>query len=348
MNLARRSTMLVLAMSMLGACSSNVPIDGAPCPCPTSGYCCENDVCVQRAMCGPPDGMGGADADGGANSDADGGDGSLTTGVGSALMPFGGLDGTCVAVVGGGLQVAACGDSNEELTFVNSTIRTSTGLCVEVRGGDLTAGVVDVATCTNDLSQLWAFQDGQMRSQNPGSLDCLAVSSNDHSIGSPLDVAPCDGSARQLFWPTGYRLVLASGFLSPSSTSECLGVLNDVEQVGSSLDNDACGATDAQVFVLDTSGHIHLANAPSLCVAADGSHVAAPLDTHLVSCFDGSVIAAPWFFGVTTGAQGGVNVLNSLFGCLTVYDGDPTPATLVYTDGCNGIPAQVWHPTPAP
>jgi len=37
---------LLLASSTLGGCFSKVPIEGAPCPCPSSGYCCENSVCV--------------------------------------------------------------------------------------------------------------------------------------------------------------------------------------------------------------------------------------------------------------------------------------------------------------
>jgi hypothetical protein len=40
-------------------------------------------------------------------------DKALTSAPSGALMPFGGQDETCVAVVGGRLQVAACGAANE-------------------------------------------------------------------------------------------------------------------------------------------------------------------------------------------------------------------------------------------
>ena len=56
---------LVLTSAVLGACFSQVPIAGAPCPCP-SGYCCENTVCVERPACGFVGGAGGsAPSDGG-------------------------------------------------------------------------------------------------------------------------------------------------------------------------------------------------------------------------------------------------------------------------------------------
>jgi hypothetical protein len=49
-----RGGLAVLALVVAG-CVSSVPIEGAPCPCPAL-YCCENQVCVAKSICGAADG----------------------------------------------------------------------------------------------------------------------------------------------------------------------------------------------------------------------------------------------------------------------------------------------------
>ena len=81
----------VLASASLDGCISKVPIGGAPCPCPSAGYCCENSVCVQRATCNSLGGTSGSGANGGSYGDAAGKDGG--TGGGGQRGGGGGIDG---------------------------------------------------------------------------------------------------------------------------------------------------------------------------------------------------------------------------------------------------------------
>jgi len=291
----------------------------------------------------------GQDSDGPGGNDARG-DGPLDTATG-ALMPFGGQDETCLATVDGNLQVAACGDSNHAFTFTGSVIRTSAGLCVEVHGGDLTAGVVDVATCNGTASQQWMIMGGQITSlsQIDSQMYCLDVYFGDHSVSTPVDLAPCNGTAAQVFWFTGYRIALRSAFLDANTNiPECLDLYFDSEQAGTPFDNSDCNATNAQIFVLDTSRRIHLANDPSLCVATSGSPSDGVSEVTLVSCSDSITPAQQWYFSATS-PEGGVNVVNqSMIDCLDVFDGDQTAATQIDTYMCTGTPAQLWYPDLAP
>src|SRR5262249_22320943 len=147
-------------------------------------------------------------------------------------------------------------------------------LCLDIQNGDLTAGIVDVVSCNGTVNQQWVMTGGQIVSVNrsDGQDHCLDVRNGVHSVGTPLGVAPCNGTAGQAFWAAGLTMEIASTFsVTPGSPrvtqSECLDVLNDSESAGASLDDSVCNGTNAQWFVLDSSGHIALANSPSLCLA---------------------------------------------------------------------------------
>src|SRR3954470_16317438 len=89
------------------------------------------------ACCGSPSG----------DSDVETTVGALTHSTVATLMPFGGRDGTCVGTNGNSLQVAACNASaTQQFVFNGAAIQTATTptLCLDVRFGDLSAGVVDL------------------------------------------------------------------------------------------------------------------------------------------------------------------------------------------------------------
>jgi hypothetical protein len=80
------------------ACVSGVIVDGAPCPCPSAGFCCENDRCVRRSTCDAPGGTTGA-----AGSDGIGGGGGsgASSGDGGGAGADGGGDGGAAGGNGG-------------------------------------------------------------------------------------------------------------------------------------------------------------------------------------------------------------------------------------------------------
>ncbi len=271
---------------------------------------------------------------------------ALTHTMSGALMPFGGQDGTCVAVVGGGLQVASCGGGGETFTLNGSALQTTSGQCVDIQFGNLAAGVIDVTTCNGTVNQKWSVASGEITSANTsdGQSHCLDVHFGSHGVGTQLDLAGCNGTAAQAFWTTGYTMDIESTFtLNNGNACECLDVLFDSEQAGTSLDDSQCNATNAQWFVLDTAHHIRLANNTNLCVGFSGPVQSGLAPVALETC-NSNDATQQWYFVNKNTAGGGVSIANMSSGCLDVLGGNPANGTTVDDFTCNGTAAQLWFP----
>ena len=286
---------------------------------------------------------------------------ALTFSASGTLMPFGGKadmngESHCIAVVGSSLQVASCTATGVTFVINGPTIQTTSNppLCVDIQFGDLTAGIVGVVGCNGTINQQWFVSGGQIVSANrSGGQDyCLDVQNGVHAVGTPLGLAPCNGTAAQAFWPAGYTMKIASTFSvtsgSPQVTQpECLDVLYDNESVGASLDDSVCNGSNAQWFILDGNQHIALANNPGLCLATGTlSGELAPVSLQTCSPDEAK---QKWIF-VNKGLienRRVVSIANAASACLDILYGSPASPTTVDSFTCNGTAAQRWQPSPS-
>jgi hypothetical protein len=282
--------------------------------------------------------------------------GALTHSMSGTLMPFGGSTLTCVRIVGSGLAVEPCdagaadGGTAENLTMVGSALMTSSGLCVDIQFGDLAAGVVDLTTCNGTVNQQWTMMGGAIVSANvsDGQTHCLDVRFGSTALGTPLDVAPCNGTAAQVFWPAGFTIDIGSNYVDVThgNACECLDVLFDAERPGTTLDDSDCNGTNAQWYVPDVAGRLHLANNTGLCVTVAGLPPNGVAPVTLQNCISPPSRGQQWSF-VNARTSNGLlyaGIKNALWGCLDVSGGNPQPATQVNSVRCNGTPEQRWDP----
>jgi hypothetical protein len=278
---------------------------------------------------------------------------ALTTSSTGVLMLFGGQDVTCAQVVTPssgvtGLQVANCGAAAETFVFDGVTIKnqSSSPLCFDIRFGDLASGVLDLVPCNGTINQQWYVSGGQIVSANKsdGQAHCLDVHFGSHSLGTPIGVAPCNGTAAQSFWPAGPTMEIPSE-LTVDNHRECLDVAADSETAGTRLDDARCNGTNAQWYVLDTLHRIKLANNQSLCVGLGAAqNGVAPVILKTCSTSD---TTQQWSFVNKKADSNGrpiTSIANKSLGCLDIFNADPTNGTSVDTFACNGTAAQLWQP----
>jgi hypothetical protein len=279
-----------------------------------------------------------------------------------SIMPFGGFDGTCVAATsGGGLQIAPCGDSGTLFFFNGFRILgvPDETKCLDLNYGDLATGAVSMVPCNDGINQRWAIVGGQIVSENrsDGKTHCLDVHFGAHSIGTPIDLAPCvAGASDQVFWTAGSPMEFASTMshltTNPTLTHpECLDVLYDNETVGAPLDDSDCNGLQAQWFTLDQFHQVHLSNNTALCLGITGFlSVPNGFSVGLVECAVPPASPSPlqqWFFtNRGRNATGGLVSLNNMSsGCLDIFGGSNVSPTSVDVFTCNGGGAQMWQPT---
>jgi hypothetical protein len=286
-----------------------------------------------------------------------------------SLMPFGGLNGTCLSVTGSGLEVAACrSTSANQITLVQAGtyvyLKTASGLCVDIFDGNESTGAIDVTTCNGSINQKWLVSGGQIQSANTSENTshannyCLDILDGNTTLGAVVDLAPCNQTAAQEFWTAGYTIGIESTLFDSNNYEhpECLDVLGNNENSGATLDDSDCNGTNAQWFVLNQSHQITLASDQNLCVAAVGAQVNGTTVVELESC-DLSVLGQQWHMlnksvnsGCSSGEYAGCsefsasNFVNDV-GCLDIYsDSSKSPTTVDdYTCTPNNQ-AQLWVP----
>jgi hypothetical protein len=287
------------------------------------------------------------------------------TGRNAAIYPFGsaafdaaGNANICLGAVNGGVTIGGGGGPCTYFAFsgtngstATTTISPSPGLCLDILYGDLSRGTLDVTTCNGSVNQQWLVSGGQIVSANTsdGRYHCMDVLDGVHSSGTPIDVAPCNGTQAQSFWIAGsLTMSIPGAFVDRwSGLAECMDVRNDNENVNAPLDNSDCYNTNAQVFTFDGFGHITLATNQFLClVPGTPNNGVAPLvldrctdsgiPTHLWTLlnrgFDGSL-------GPTTSIQN-----NGTLGCIDVLFGVGRSGQSLDVSTCNGTSAQEWRP----
>jgi hypothetical protein len=283
-------------------------------------------------------------------------------------MPFGGHFETCLSTNGPSLDVAWCSPSNaqQRLTFVKNaspyvSLETANGLCVDIQYGNETAGVIDVTTCNGTVNQQWLVQGGQVVSANTSNGTnnfCLDVHYGNTSPGALVDLAPCNGTPAQSFWPAGYTMGIASTLVDSTNYAhpECLDVLWNNEATGASLDDSDCNGSAAQWFVLNTKNQITLANNPNLCVTLTGNVVNGTPAVALEPCAAG--MNQQWYLGnksvngrcTSSGFIGCSLSTQSAFvnfatGCLDILDDSSRSPTAVDDYACTANnQAQLWVP----
>ncbi len=318
-------------------------------------------------------------AEGGSDADAanDGGAGPLQGAT--VFMPLGGRTDTCLTANGALLDVEACTASGtQQIAIVPSywfrdgasvdympfgydqyVWLTVNGQCIDILGGDLASGNIDLGGCNGTINQLWLVQGGQVVSANTtGSTFCLDVGSGE--AGSIVSVAPCSGAASQSFWPVGYPLSLASTLVDPAyGEIECLDLLGDNDVPNAAFDDGNCNQTAAQVFLLNTAHHIVYAENPSMCIGLRGD-IGGRVDAGIGKPLGLEPCSADpnqrWYLqnasvnGGCDDAGACAETMQSAFvneagGCLDIVDGNPTAITPVDDAPCvSGSAAQLWAP----
>jgi hypothetical protein len=274
---------------------------------------------------------------------------ALTVSSSGSLEPFGGVDGTCLqeTTTNGieGLQVATCGGAGETFRFDGFTVKDAAGLCFDIRFGDLNAGVLDLVTCNGTVNQQWYFSGGQLVSANrsDGQPHCLDVHLGNHGIGTPIGVAPCNGTNSQSFWPAGQTVQIPS--VIAAGNKNCLDVNNDAETAGTLLDDAECNATNAQWFQFDLQNRIHLANNQNLCLSSVGTAGSAP-KVKLANCSSTDATERWWFANKEFDSVGRpvTTIVNNNGGCTDIFQGSNQSGASVDTFTCNNTAAQLWQP----
>jgi len=283
---------------------------------------------------------------------------ALTTSSTGSLMLFGGAgtDNLCAQDINvngvDGLQVSTCGvdqlGASQVFVFDGFTIKNQTAartLCFDIRFGDLAAGVLDLVPCNGTINQQWYVSGGQIVSYNKsdGQNHCLDVHFGSHTIGTPIGVAPCNGTAAQSFWTAGPTMEIPSELTV--GNRECLDVGFDNETAGATLDDALCNGTNAQWYVLDTQHRIHLANNSNLCVGlGTAQNGVAPVILKACSTTDNT---QKWSYinrGFDSVARPITSIANNTLGCLDIFQANPASGTSVDAFACNGTVAQQWQP----
>jgi len=93
-------------------------------------------------------------------------------------------------------------------TFVNATVG-NTGPCLEVRGANISTGIVQAFTCNGTFAQQWNFEGSVIQGLGSTSsgAKCLDVLANGTANGTRVDITSCNGTTAQSWTYSGGRLI---------------------------------------------------------------------------------------------------------------------------------------------
>ena len=115
--------------------------------------------------------------------------------------------------------------------------------------------------CSDKALQWQVAPEGMSLSYDVDRSGCLQAGDSSLSAGDPAVIAPCDGSARQLWTLVGNQLRLRR------ATTLCLDINRNVDPGGSQLDLWTCNGGSAQLFTLvGSDSSLRLQSRPTLCV----------------------------------------------------------------------------------
>jgi Ricin-type beta-trefoil lectin domain len=287
----------------------------------------------------------------GATSSAD------STNTTGGFMSFGGQIGLnlCLDASGGTLTPLEridswyCnGTAAQQWTMnLNGTITPNAApyLCLDVYDNDVSQGIVDLNYCSGSPGQVWLQRNGTLLSGiGPGSY-CLDVLDGSTDNNATVHLASCNGTAAQIWWPFGFGVTVQSfqiwGNCDSRCENECLDVLDNNPDPGSTMDDWPCNNLTNQTFMFTQNHQIMF---DGLCLDVLDANVSMG-QVHMQDC--NGTDAQAWDF--VRGSNGDITIQSQLWDgftptCLDIYGDHNTPGTTVDLADCNGTMAQAWYP----
>jgi hypothetical protein len=215
--------------------------------------------------------------------------------------------------------------------------------CVSLPHGPGNGAAVELEPC-NPLSnsQSWVYGNGLLE-YAPNPSYCLDVQYGSMNPATPVDVALCNHTSAQLWWPVGYTTKIVSEVSVPAP-GLCLDDYADLDTYGGRLDNATCNGTSAQVWRLYEPGDIANVNGEVLQSTTPAS---SGLGSVGLYPYSGSTSLNSWSMAYAP-VLGVVFVSNylrsgSIHECLDVQGGSSASNTTVDLYTCNQTPAQSWQ-----
>jgi hypothetical protein len=245
------------------------------------------------------------------------------------------------------------GVPGQEFTLVGdqhgpgSELRADVGsdLCIGVPDGLYNGAPVALETCNGSEDQNWAFLNGALF-YGANTSYCLDVNDANKNPSTPVDVARCNATDAQLWWPWGYTVKINSSIPSPNGL--CLDDYFDRDVSGGRVDSGTCNGTNAQIWEFSDYDVIRNVNQEVLQSLPLDSTGTGTVD--LANSFNVSYNANYWTMAYQTNSTtSGVEFIN--FGitsngqptCLDVFGDSSAPNTTVDLYQCNATDAQIWQ-----
>jgi hypothetical protein len=284
--------------------------------------------------------------DGVAERPVDGGDSGQPPG-GVVLIPLGGAAPSCLRVTEGAVTIA---DSTTCTSFVlDGNSIEGDGQCFRAQAADAGAAILLPSPCDGSIDERWSISGGHIVSldESDGQHHCLDLLGGSHDVGTPVEVAVCNSSRSQLFWPAGPVMSIQSSFVNPNTANpECLNVLGGAAVLGALIDNTDCDGSAAQRFVFGRQGRIALADSPDFCLGL--GPVANGLTPVVLQACEG-IPGQAWGFeesGVDMNGNPTTGISNrASLTFLDVLFGLPDSGQTIDAFGNNGSPGQTFRPT---
>jgi hypothetical protein len=223
------------------------------------------------------------------------------------------------------------------------------GYCLDVPSWNFTTGqYLQLYQCTGGTNQNFFIPvGGNAIVADDGSnynRYCLSIQSGD--VGTPITLAPCDGSMKQEFWPYGFKVVFEALPLNARGVhQQCLTVN------GNSLWTTSCGQTStgflnpsrSQIFTLDFNNHV-ISNLNNLCL--DQGNFTGSLS--LTPCNSGTLNSQSFFPGAVHTGYNYAPWVSGLFGydhlCININGNFWQPYSYINMAWCSaGSPNQAWQ-----
>jgi hypothetical protein len=262
----------------------------------------------------------------------------------SGFMTFAGSSRQCVAVSGAiasgaSLETRACDGSPSEGFAVSATgaivSMADQSLCIDPSRATL-------AQCTNAADQAWTFTDGALTPAGQ-STRCLDIQYGEPFDNTPVDIASCNGSRAQVFWPFGIPLVIPSGVHASDASGPAGLTGKGVGPAGpGTLDVEACTMGTDQRFTSTVTNAIVIDGA-----CADV--ILSKLDAGLQLWVCNNAAGQQWAHAQLAG---GLAFVSGIFEgaestCLTAPGGAAGAGT-VDLEPCKNDLTQTWHVAFAP
>jgi hypothetical protein len=194
--------------------------------------------------------------------------------------------------------------------------------------------------CDGREDQNWAFSNGTIF-YGPNDEWCLDVHYASTNPSTPVDVARCNGTIAQIWWPWGYTVKIVSNV--PGSGA-CLDDYADELVFNGRVDNGVCNSTNAQAWQFTNTSAIQNVNGGVLqAQPPDSTGTGAVV---LQNSFNEGYQGNYWYIQYQGNGVQFVNFAitsNGKKACLDVYGDNPAPDTTVDLFECNGTNAQIWQ-----